>query len=316
MAYKPKPKLPNIKCDWLLYDVSNMLFRSFFVDRGNQDDITLAGLATHAAFVSLNKYYKQFKPTKGVVMAFDRTSWRKAYSTSEDAHPATKPYKGNRRKDMSPAQAAKFEKFIDHLNEFEKLITEHTNIITLAGDTLEADDCIAGFCQVNQGDHIIIISADSDLLQLKRYENTTVISPVNDSEQMLDKYDNDPLYYLFQKCLRGDPTDNIQSAYPKVRQTKIRAAFDDSYERVKLFKETWTDDKGNEIVVEDMFKENQRLIDLEKQPKAIRIAILTTVDEALEKQRKFSMFHMLKFCNRYQLDKIKDTIDQFIPMLS
>jgi hypothetical protein len=133
---------------------------------------------------------------------------------------------------------------------------------------------------------------------------------------MLDKYDNDPLYYVFQKCLRGDPTDNIQSAYPKVRQTKIRAAFDDNYERVQLFKETWMDDKGNEIVVEDMFKENQRLIDLERQPKDIRIRILTAVDEAMEKKRKFSMFHLMKFCGRYELKKIMEGIDQFIPMLS
>ena len=316
MAYKPKPKLPNIKCDWLLYDVSNVLYRSFFVARNGEDDITLAVMATHAALVSLNKYHKQFKPRLGTVMAFDRTSWRKAYSVSDDAHPATKPYKGTRRKDMSPAQAAKFEKFIDHLKEFERLITEHTNIITLAADNLEADDVIAGFCQVHEGDNIIIISADSDLLQLKRYENIRVISPATDKEQLLEDYDNDPLYYVFQKCIRGDSTDNVQSAYPKVRQTKIRAAYDDNYERVKLFKETWKDDKGNEIVVEDMFKENQRLIDLEKQPKNIRIAILTAVSDAMEKQRKFSMFHLLKFCAKYELVKIKENIDTFSPMLS
>jgi 5'-3' exonuclease len=311
-----KSKLPAMQCDWLVFDISNMLFRTFFVARNGEDDVTLAGLATHSALVTLNKYYKQFKPKKGVVMAFDRSSWRKEYTASDDCHPATKPYKGNRRKDMSPAQQAKYAKFIDHLREFENLIIEHTAIVSLVQDRLEADDLIAGFCQINDGDDIIIISADSDLLQLKKHKGIRVVSPANDKEQQLEEFDNDPLFYVFQKCMRGDPTDNIQSAYPRLRKTKIREAYDDPYIRANLMKETWTDEKNQEILVEDMFKENQRLIDLEKQPKDIRIAILTTVDEALNKDRKFSMFHLLKFCSKYDLVKIKDSIDTFIPMLS
>lgn len=315
MATKLKPKLPTLSCDWLVYDISNMLFRTFFVARNGEDDITLAGMASHSGLMTLNKYYKQFKPKKGVVMAFDRSSWRKEYTASDDCHPATKPYKGNRRKDMSPAQAIKFEKFNAHLREFEQLITEHTGIITLAGDKLEADDCIAGFCQINEGDETIIISADTDLLQLKRYDGVRVISPATDKESMLDDFNQDPLYYVFQKCLRGDPTDNIQSAYPRLRTARIEKAYNDPFERVQLFKETWTDEKGQTIIVEDMFKENQKLIDLEKQPKDIKIAILSTVDEAMTRERKFSMFHLMRFCGKYELKKIMDGIDQFIPML-
>jgi len=315
-GYKSKPKLPDLACDWVVFDISNMLFRTFFVARNGEDDITLAGLASHSALVTLNKYYKQFKPKKGVVMAFDRSSWRKEYTASDDCHPATKPYKGNRRKDMSPAQQAKYAKFIDHLREFEALICEHTTIVSLVEEKLEADDLIAGFCQINEGDDIIIISADSDLLQLKKHDGVCVVSPANDKEQQLDEFDNDPLFYVFQKCMRGDPTDNIQSAYPRLRKTRIREAYDDPYVRANLMKETWTDEKKTEVVVEEMFKENQKLIDLEKQPKDIRVKILTAVDEAMSKQRKFSMFHILKFCGKYDLKKISDSIDQFVPMLS
>lgn len=315
-GYKAKPKLPDLPCDWLVFDISNLLYRTFFVARNGEDDITLAGMATHSGLMTLNKYYKQFKPKKGVVMAFDRSSWRKEYTASDKCHPATKPYKGNRRKDMSPTQALKFEKFIDHLREFEKLITEHTGIIALAGEKLEADDCIAGFCQINQGDDVVIISADSDLLQLKRYTGVRVISPATDKEAQLDDYNQDPMFYLFQKCMKGDPTDNIQSAYPRLRMTRIEKAYHDPFERTQLMKETWRDEKNNDIVVEDMFKENQKLIDLERQPNDIRVAILTTVDEAMGRTHKFSMFHLLKFCNKYELKKIIEGIDQFIPMLS
>jgi len=313
--HKTKDKLPSMECDWLVFDISNLLFRTFFVARNGEDDITLAGLATHSALMTLNKYFKQFKPKKGVVMAFDRSSWRKEYTASDECI-SGKPYKGNRRKDMSPAQQAKFAQFTDHLREFEQLIIDHTTIISLVNDRLEADDVIAGFCQIHEGDNTIVISADSDLLQLKRYTGVRVVSPATDKEQELEDFNNDPLFYLFQKCMRGDTTDNIASAYPRLRTARIEKAYVDPFERVQLMKETWTDEKGREILVEDMFKENQLLIDLEKQPKDVRLAILTTVDEAMDQKRKFSMFHLMKFCHRYELKKIIEGIDQFIPMLS
>lgn len=292
-----------------------MLYRTFFVQREESDE-TLAGLATHTALVTLNKYFRQHKPDR-VVMAFDRQSWRKAY-TASDLCVSKKPYKGNRRKDMTPSQQIKYQKFLDHLREFEALVAEHTTIITLVEDDLEADDLIAGFCQMHKDtdDEIVIISSDSDLLQLKRYPNVELISPATDKPQSLDEFDGDPMYYLFTKCLRGDSTDNVQSAYPGVRQTKIKKAYDDSFERVQLMKTTWTDQDKTEHRVEILFEENQLLIDLEKQPEDIRELINAAVAAAMNKKRRFSMFHILKFIGKYKLVKIQESIDQYIPMLS
>ena len=200
-------------CEYLIFDISNLLYRSFYAQTG-EDDTTLAGLACHMALMTLNKYYKQYRPKK-VVMAFDRSSWRKEYTAEHDY---LKPYKGNRRQDMTPAQQAKFERFKNHLAEFESLIIKHTTIITLWGDRLEADDLIAGFVQRPSEKNITIISADSDLAQLMKHENVTVVSPITDKIQTtLEKFENDPEYYLFHKCIRGDITDNVQSAYPRVR---------------------------------------------------------------------------------------------------
>lgn len=300
---------------YLVFDISNLLHRTFFAQK-NEDDETIAGMATHMALTTLNKYFKQFKPHQ-VVMAFDRSSWRKQYTKSE-ACLSKKPYKGNRRKDMSPSQELKYQRFMDHLKEFEALIAEHTTIMSLAGDNLEADDLIAGFAQVysDVDNEIIIISADSDLLQLTRYDGVRVISPATDKEQSLAEYNNDPVYYLFQKCVRGDPTDNIQSAFPRVRSARIQKAFEDPFERTQLMKEVWTDHNGVEFLVEDLFNENQLLIDLSKQPHAIRMSILETIDNEADRSRQFSMFYLLKFIGKYKLNKIKDSIDQYIPLLS
>jgi 5'-3' exonuclease len=293
-----------------------MLYRTFFVQKQESDE-TIAGLATHTGLVTLNKYFKKFKPDR-VVMAFDRASWRKEYTASELCL-SKKPYKGNRRKDMTPAQEAKYARFKAHISEFENLIAEHTTIISLAEERCEADDLIAGFCQHMKGnddDEIIIISADSDLLQLTRYGNVKVISPANDKEQSLADYNDDPLYYLFQKCVRGDPTDNVQSAYPRVQSKRIEKAYNDPFERVQLMKERWTNENKVEFLVEKIFEENQLLIDLEKQPADIRALIENNVKEALEKERQFSMFFILKFIGKYKLNRIKESIDQYIPLLS
>ena len=270
------------------------------------------------ALTTLNKYYKQFKPDK-VVMAFDRSSWRKVYTAER---PQLKPYKGNRRKDMSPAQQLKYERFMNHLAEFEQLIIKYTTITTLASDTLEADDPLAGFVQMHPEDDITVISADSDLAQLMKHTNVLLISPATDKEQAtLSKFDNDPEYYLFQKCIRGDSTDNIQSAYPRVRATRIKEVYEDAlsgdgYKFVTFMKETWTDHEQRTWTVEEMFKHNQILIDLEKQPTHIRELMEKTINEEKLTSKQFSYFHLLKFIGKYKLDRIKDNIENFIPMLS
>lgn len=300
---------------YLVFDISNLLYRTFFVQR-QEDDETLAGLATHTALVMLNKYYKQHKPDR-VVMAFDRKSWRKDYTASEQCI-SKKPYKGNRRQDMTPAQQLKYQRFLEHMREFEALIAEQTTILTLVEETLEADDLIAGFCQIEAGDdnEIVIISTDTDLLQLLQYPNVRIVSPANDKEQTLDEFNNDPHYYVFTKCLRGDPTDNVQSAFPRVSSKRIAKAYADSFERVQLMMETWTNQDKVEFRVKDLFEENEKLINLAKQPPAIRKLILESVSAALEKERKFSMFFILKFLGKYKLNKIKESLDQYIPMLS
>lgn len=303
---------------YLVLDITNMLHRTFYANT-NEDDKTLAGLASHSALVTINKYFRMFRPDK-IVMAFDRHSWRKDYTSSDECL-SKKPYKGNRRQSMTPSQQLKYQRFLNHLAEFESLISKCTTIKTLVNDGLEADDLIAGFCQIYSDDdnEIIIISTDSDMAQLLRYTNVRVISPATDKDQSLQEYDDDPLFYLFQKCMRGDPTDNVQSAFPRCRAAKIKQAYTDEFARTNLMNSTWTFDDGNgEQVyrVGDLFKENQLLIDLEKQPNNIRELIFNTIEDEMNKSKQFAMFNMLKFIGKYDLVKIKEGMDQYILMLS
>jgi len=305
----------------LIFDISNMLHRTFYGNTA-EDDTTIAGLASHQALVTLQKYYRMHKPDK-VVMAFDRKSWRKEFTASEECI-SKMPYKGNRRQGMTPKQEEKYKRFLGHIKEFEALITEHTAIITLAAPHLEADDMIAGYVQrFCTEEEIVIISTDTDYLQLMRYEDVLIMSPATDKIQELSEYDGDPLFYIFVKCIRGDSSDNVRSAFPRVRMARLKKAYTDPFEYENLMKETWSVtelEDGKEVtrnfVVGKLFQENQKLIDLSKHPEDIRELLDYSLDKCLNRERKFSMMFIMRFIGKYDLNRIRENIDTYIPLLS
>ena len=299
---------------YLVFDISNLLYATFFVHK-QETDTTIAGLAAHSALMTLNKYYRQFKPDK-VVMAFDRSSWRKEYTASEECV-SKRPYKGNRRQNMTSAEQAKYERFCAHVNDFENLITNYTSIISLAGKNLEADDLIGGFVQTHQDDEIIIVSADHDFLQLLKFPNVTIFSPKSGKKRDLSEYHDDPIYYLYLKYIRGDiKGDHIQSALPGVREKAVYEAYNDPYKHEELMRRVWKDPNGREFVVRDLFNENKKLINLEQQPEEIRERILHTINEEMARKKRYSFFHMLRFLKKLELNKITENLESFEPLLS
>lgn len=299
---------------YVVFDISNLLYRTFFANK-QDDDQTVAGLAQHMALVTLNKYFKMFQPHQ-VIMTFDRSSWRKEYTADEQLCLSGKKYKGNRRQSMTPKEKAKFEAFLEHLGDFEELVRVHTSIVCLAGDGLEADDLVAGFCQRHQDDEIIIVSGDKDMIQLLRHDNVRLIDPASGKDRTLDEWGGDADLFMFEKCLRGDTGDNVGSAYPRVRKTKILKAYEDPFEKVNLMNETWTDQNENEHVVKHLFEENKLLMDLTAQPDCVRRKIDEVIDHEMANPGSFSYFHMMKFLGKYELKKISQSLEQYVPMLS
>lgn len=301
---------------WLLLDISNVLYRTFFAHK-QEDDITVAGLATHAALVTINSYFRKFKPDK-IVMAFDRPSWRKDYTATEECV-SKRAYKGHRRQKMTPSEKVRYQMFQKHLAEFEHLIRNHSSIIALAGDALEADDVVAGFVQIysmDEDNEIIILSGDGDMIQLLAYPNVRVVDPASGKDRTLADWGGDAGLFLFEKCLRGDIGDNVMSAYPRIRKTRINKAYTDKFERQNMFKETWTSPDGTEFVVEQLFKENELLMDLQKQPEYIQKHIVKTILKCVNECSHFSYFHFMQFLGKYELNKIADQAEQFVGMLS
>lgn len=300
---------------YLCFDISNLLYRTFYANK-NEDAITISGLAMHQALLTLNKYFKEY-PANKIVMAFDRPNWRKVY-TKTDTCVSGKIYKGNRRKDMSQKEEAKYKSFLDHLTDFERLMKEHTSVICLAAVGLEADDLVGGFCQnyTSNENEIIVVSTDKDFLQVLSGTNVRLINPADGKPRTLDEWEGNADLFMYEKAIRGDAGDNVQSAYPRVRKTRIMKAWNDPVEHVNMMNETWTNQDGKEFIVKDLFKENELLMDLRKQPEGIRELINETIDAEMADPGSYSYFEFLRFCGKYGLKKVAEQAEKFAPMLS
>lgn len=298
---------------YLIIDTSNLLYRTFYANPNQEDGIAL-GMAMHSAFLTINKYYKLYKPDK-IILCFDRDNWRKSYTMS-DACYSKAIYKGMRRIDSTPSQRQQYADFLKHISEFEALMSEHTTIVCLAEKLLEGDDCIAAWVTRNQEptDEHIIISGDGDMVQLLQFANTRLVDPATGKEKLCA----DPKYYLFLKLFRGEPksTDNVQSAYPKLRETKIAAAYVDPFALTNLRNDVWTNQDGREMSVGKLLDENKLLMDLTAQPEDIQDLMDLVVVRGKLAKKKFSHFHFMKFLGKYELKKIAEQLESFVPMLS
>lgn len=305
----------------LVVDTANLLFRVAAVNMktafGSAEE--QAGLALHMAFKSVFMYYKKYKPDEIAFTFEGRNNWRKTYTKSKEAVSGN-IYKANRVKDAS------MEPYFELMDSFREVITNHTSLIVLCHDECEGDDMFSAYVQKNtaEGHTVIGVSGDRDFVQLYKNPNFMLINPDTGKErnQPGDKeYYEDIDYFVFKKCVRGDKGDYVFSAWPRVREDKIKKAFEDDQYRVQFMRETWDikNDDGEVIktnVVGELFEENKLLMDLTCQPPRIREIMMQTVEDASNNFSTYSNFHFLKFLGKHRLNSIAEHIDQYTDMLS
>ena len=314
---------------YILVDTANTFFRARHVVQGSSD-IKL-GMAFHITFNSIKKAWQDFEGSH-VVFCLEGRSWRKDFY---------EPYKRNRQESRAALTAKEQEEdklFWEAFDEFKKFITEKTNVTVLQHPQLEADDLIAGFIQSHLSDDHIIISTDSDFHQLlapnvKQFngvaEETHTLEGIFDKKGKLviDKKTGEPKavhpeWLLFEKCMRGDTSDNVFSAYPGVRvkgsknKVGLTEAFQDrnakGFAWNNLMLQRWVDHEGKEHRVLDDYERNRRLIDLSYQPDHIKKIIKETITTScVPKDVTQVGIRMLKFCNTWDMKKIADNIQQY-----
>ena len=321
---------------YILVDTANTFFRARHVVRGDID--TKVGMALHITLNSVKKAWTDFNADH-VVFCLEGRSWRKDYY---------EPYKRNRqvaRDKLSPREAEEDTAFWEIFDEFKNFITDKTNCTVMQHKQLEADDLIAGWVQAHPNDNHIIISTDGDFAQLiapnvRQYNgvSNTIIThegyfddkkrePIIDKKTGEAKPAPNPKWQIFEKCMRGDTSDNVFSAYPgvRVKGTKNKVGLTEAFadKETKGFNwnnmmlQRWTDHEGVEHRVLDDYNRNVVLCDLTAQPAEIKELITTTIKEhAVPKNIDQVGMRLMKFCAKWDMQRVADQAQSFAEPLN
>jgi len=321
---------------YLLIDTANVFFRARHVMRGSTED--KVGMSIHTVLSSVRKAWRDFKGNH-IIFCLEGRSWRK------DHYAPYKRQRSDARAAQSPREQEEDRVFWETFDEFKDFVINKTNCTVLQNPQLEADDLIAGFVQAHPNDNHVIISTDGDFAQLiapnvKQYNGVMEITtthegyfdakgkPVIDKKTKQVKAAPDPSWLLFEKCMRGDTSDNIFSAYPGVREkgTKnkvgLREAFADrdsrGYSWNNMMLQRWSDHEGVEHRVIDDYNRNVILCDLTAQPEEIKTLIKETITTATTAEKNIPQvgIRLMKFCAAYDLNKINEQIESYAEPLN
>ncbi|RMH20541.1 MAG: hypothetical protein D6698_04100 [Gammaproteobacteria bacterium] len=290
---------------------------------------------TESIWFKIARYFKMFSADHAVLVSDSGSSWRKDIFEQ---------YKSTRKLGRSEQKIKDMDLIHMVIDDFVEYAYRSTKMTSIYGiDKAEGDDIIARWCALHDMDgcHTIIISGDKDFQQLVSSQ-VSLFSPVKNqlfhdgrvfnysyepTLGSIDLYGSnwnvavtddgepvefDPGYVLFEKIIRGDPSDSIPSAYPRVRKKKLMEAyyggddvFNDLIHCTYMVGDT-------PVSVYDAFLRNQRLIDLKCLPDdlAHRIdeKIVSTVNRRTE---KYPTIKLSQYAAMNNLLKIKDNISRF-----
>ena len=310
--------------NYILVDTANTFFRARHVIKGALNE--KVGMALHITFNSIRRVWQEFKGDH-VVFCLEGKSWRR------DVYPRYKMNRKTAREALTVSEKEEEEVFWETFTHFKNFIDTKTNCTIVQHDQLEADDLIAGWVNAHPDDNHIIISTDGDFAQLikpnvKQYNGIQEVTithegyfdnkkkPVIDKKTGFPKKAPNPKLMLFEKCVRGDPTDNVFSAYPGVRAkgTKKKVglldAFEDretkGYNWNNLMLQRWIDQDGEEHRVVDDYNRNVILCDLDAQPPKIKAVIKETIASVKTKAIEQVGLKLIKFCAKWDMQRIAE----------
>lgn len=325
---------------YILVDTANTFFKSrHFASRATTDSERV-GMAMHLSLQGVQSIVRRFagQDPVHVVFALEGRSWRKDFY---------EPYKRNRAAryaSLTEAEVALDKLFWETYDNFTGYLAERTNVSVIRCATAEADDVIARFIHLHPHDTHYIVSSDSDFTQLIS-ENVSQYNSIAGQLITLEGYYDDrgrevqdkklgghkklgdPRFHLFEKCVRGDTSDNVFSAYPGVRtkSTKRTVGLTEAYADRdsrgfnwnSMMLHRWTDPEGVEHRVLDDYQRNVTLCDLTAQPAEVKAA----VDECIRAQARRTPvqnvgIYFMKFCNRYELVKISEQAESYARWLN
>jgi 5'-3' exonuclease len=323
--------------NYLIVDTANTFFRARHSAHRASSLEEKVGFAIHVTLASIYKAWRDQKADH-VVICLEGRSWRKDFY---------EPYKKNRavaRAALTDREIEEDTAFWQAFDDLKDFFIDKSNCTVLRHANLEADDLVAGWIQSHPEDHHTIVSSDTDFYQLLA-DNVNQYNGISDElhtlkgildkrgKPVLDKKTKepkvipDPKWILFEKCMRGDPSDNVFSAYPGVRtkgsknKVGLQEAFSDmdrkGYSWNNLMLQRWVDHNGEEHRVLDDYERNVQLVDLTAQPEHVKVFIAETIAEgSVPKDIAQIGVKFMKFCGKHDLVKIGEQAQGYAELLS
>lgn len=223
-----------------------------------------------------------------VITCEAKNVWRK------DIYPE---YKGNHDEDDIYKQET-----LDAMNELADFFRDYTSCLVLKTARCEGDDIIGRWCLTSKGVENIILSTDKDFIQLIS-EDTKLYNYQKKSRGFRES--DDPEYDLFVKVIRGDAGDNIRSAYPRVRETRLQKAWENEYDMLQLLEEKTPDDKK----VADLIDFNYELIDLSLQPDYIIDSIIDDIKNT--PVSKYNDINVMQYFSQNNMKEFADMLEKY-----
>ena len=336
---------------YVIIDAYNMYYRAMY-SVANYEKSIRRNMLLHTMIFMIKKACDRFKP-EHVIFAMDGYgTWRKG------VYPLYKMNRLERLQNMSPAEIETQEDLKDCFeNDFIPFITDKTNISVIGYKNAEADDIVSCFIKNHNEDLNIIVSSDNDYVQLLS-DNVLIYNTMEDrivtKDGILDVTHNKLLkftlkdgkitisksdcivgkndlptpmkdwidYALFMKCIRGDKSDNIFSAYPKIREKStsknvgIIDAFKDrvdkGYNWQSFMNSTWKTPLGETKIVKECYETNRKIIDLNEIPEDLKENINKHIQEVLEQEpKKNVLMYLMRYLQEHSLEQLLGMVGTF-----
>lgn len=181
----------------LLIDGLNFMWRANIAFRGEKKEEP-SYVMVYNFFRNLRALVEEFNPSKIFLCLEGGDNFR---------YKLLPEYKANR---IVKTGSSEKEKALEDFHRQKRIILEllqHLPITTARSEKFECDDVIASLAENLKDEEVIIVSNDSDFVQLlqKGYQHLRIYNPFKKNYMSAPSY-----HYLTWKCLAGDKkTDNI-----------------------------------------------------------------------------------------------------------
>jgi 5'-3' exonuclease len=243
----------------IVIDLNHVAYRCLFATKKDILDVGWKYFK-HVMYNQIFSMCKKFEATKVILAVDSKDNWRKKVYSE---------YKENRKESRDAHDDINWNEFFKAYQEFIDEVKTNFPFYVLQIKYLEGDDIAGIIAKYYQNEQKVIISSDSDYIQLLRYNNIKIYDPM----KMAYVKCEDPEKQLKAKIIMGDKGDNIKAIKPKIGKVKAQKLVENVELLDELFNDktvSYTKQDGTEVTFGDEcklnYKRNTILIDLDKIP--------------------------------------------------